>query len=215
MSDTPLTDAELARLEELAAKATPGPWANTDTVFELCGAHPDDWWKIYAKKTEDVGVYPYITVCSMSFRATDEEVAEARRVSWNDHAKMYDPGQAGNDARYIAAACNAVPSLVAEVRRLRAEDETSSRIRIRMGMDLAGASAVLGEAIADFEGAEAKLQAEKATLRERVEVLEKMADWLAGEHIKFLEIMHPLKEGRYAPEDMIEAAREAITQEGK
>ena len=55
------------------------------------------------------------------------------------------------------------------------------------------------------------LQAENAALRERVEALEKMADWLASEHIKLVEVMYPHDKGRYTPEDMIEAAREAIS----
>ncbi len=112
MSDTTSTPEEKVKLRELAAKATPGPWANTDTVFELFGAYPDDWWKIYAKKPEGMRGIPYLIVCGMSCRATDEEMAEARRVSWSDHTKPYDLGQAGNDARYIAAACNMAPRLL-------------------------------------------------------------------------------------------------------
>ncbi len=167
MSST-LTDAELARLEELAEKATPRPWAEMNR-----GLYP----MVYGPNGE--------RVC----RSVDSK----------------------NDTIYIAAACNAVPSLVAEVRRLRAENEASSRIRIRMGMDLAGASAVLGEAIADFEGEEAKLQAENAALREKGEALEWLVEcmdnyeWCCNRSGWF--ITHGV---HHEAKATLEAAREAI-----
>lgn len=78
---TQLTDADLARLEELAGKATPGPW---ETVMDFGVGCPSGDGPVPLK------------VCM-----ADEK----------------------NDARYIAAACNATPALVAEVRRLRARVE--------------------------------------------------------------------------------------------
>lgn len=93
---------------------------------------------------------------------TDDELARLEELHELAEALPWNPM---DDEKYIAAACNAVPSLVAEVRRLR----------------------------------------------ERVEALEKIADWLASEHIKLVEVMYPHDKGRYTPEDMIEAAREAIS----
>lgn len=73
---TQLTDAELARLEGLAGKATPGPWAEMNS-----------------------GVFP------MVYGPNGERVC-----------RTVDKAE---DSVYIAAACNAAPALVAEVRRLR------------------------------------------------------------------------------------------------
>ena len=116
-----IDETELARLEALAGKASLLPWANTDTAKELLNVEPDDWWKIYALNGPDETRFPYHVVCSMSQRATDEEMTAARKSYFypdGDHI-MRDPGKSGDNARYIAAACNAVPALVAEVRRLR------------------------------------------------------------------------------------------------
>lgn len=111
MVDTTLTDAELERLEGLAAKATPGPWAEMNR-----GWYP----MVYGPNGE--------RVC----RAVDNK----------------------NDTIYIAAACNAVPSLVAEVRRLREKlDKEHSAWRV---------AEVRGDG----------LEMENAALRDRVEALE-------------------------------------------
>ena len=118
---TNIDETELARLEALAGKASLLPWANTDTAKELLNVEPDDWWKIYASNGPEETRFPYHVVCSMSQRATDEEMTAARKAYFypdGDHI-MRDPGKSGHNARYIAAACNAVPALVAEVRRLR------------------------------------------------------------------------------------------------
>ena len=80
MSEMKLTDAELARLEELAGKAC----LPFETVMEFgVGCQSGN------------GPIP-LKVCMTGDK---------------------------NDARYIAAACNAAPALVVEVRRLRAELE--------------------------------------------------------------------------------------------
>ena len=84
MSEMKLNDAELARLEELAGKATPGKWSTTDYTG------PD---VLITAMLEGI---PYsVWNCGTNARKEDLE--------------------------YIAAACNATPALVAEVRRLRAE----------------------------------------------------------------------------------------------
>lgn len=189
---TPLTDAELARLEELARKATPGPWANTDTVHSLFGHYANDWWSIYAKDT----AYdcPSIIVCSMSHHASEEEKDKAREVSWRDRSKIYDPGQSGHNARYIAAACNAVPLLVAEVRRLRAENE-----QMKHGMT---AAYMVGKAD------EGDLQAENAALRERVEALEWLREVDSLRSSRWTFRLHGA--AMFELENTYDAAREAI-----
>ena len=118
---TNIDETELARLEALAGKASLLPWANTGTAKELLNVEPDDWWKIYALNGAEETRFPYHVVCSMSQRATEEEMTAAREAYFypdGDHI-MRDPGKSGDNARYIAAACNAVPALIAEVRRLR------------------------------------------------------------------------------------------------
>lgn len=86
MSEMKLTDADLARLEELAGKATPGPWNGSGSAS--CGY---GWVEIPGNNT----------------------TGSERQASLGQYRG------ADADARYIAAACNAAPALVAEVRRLR------------------------------------------------------------------------------------------------
>ena len=81
---TNLDETELARLEELAGKATPGKWSTTDYTG------------------------PDVLITAM-FEGIPYSV-------WNCGTNARK-----EDLEYIAAACNAAPALVAEVRRLRAE----------------------------------------------------------------------------------------------
>lgn len=85
-----MTEEELARLEELASKATPGPWewvAGSDALHATTVPH--EW----------------------------HEDETAKIIVTDSH--VYPPH--GADAAFIAAAREAVPALLAEVRRLRAE----------------------------------------------------------------------------------------------
>ena len=116
-----ITEDELNRLEHLIGKASNLPWANTDTAKELLNVEPDDWWKIYALNGPEEKRCPYHVECSMSQRATEEEMTAARKAYFypdGDHI-MRDPGKSGDNARYIAAACNAVPALIDAVRAQR------------------------------------------------------------------------------------------------
>ena len=117
-------EEKLLELEALMAKASLLPWANTDTVKELFNVEPDDWWKIYALNGSEETRFPYHIVCSMSQLATDEEMTAARKAYFypeGDHV-MRDPGKAGDNARYIAAACNAIPELIKTIRELKAKN---------------------------------------------------------------------------------------------
>ena len=116
-----ITEDELNRLEYLISKASNLPWANTDTAKELLNVEPDDWWKIYALNGPEEKMFPYHVVCSMSHRATEEEITAARKAYFwpnGDHI-MRDPGKSGDNARYIAEACNAVPALIEAIRAQR------------------------------------------------------------------------------------------------
>lgn len=111
-----LTDAELARLEELAGKANEGPF------------RPDGNNQVFRGDSE-----PFAFAYAVGFPTDDNQPA---------------------NCEYIAAACNAAPALVAEVRRLRAALNKEHRA---------------------WQCAEMRgdvLEAENAALRDRVEALE-------------------------------------------
>lgn len=86
-----ITDDELARLEALAQAATPGPWSDDLRCFNPNGVR-DAW-------------------CSMGpvLRYGDEFASPGQSAG----------SQSWLDSRFISAARDAVPALVAEVRRLR------------------------------------------------------------------------------------------------
>lgn len=111
-----MTDTELDALEAAAKAATPGPWACSDNVHELFGELPFDWWIIYARDQESKCTIP---VCRMSqyLCTADEEIAGREAYLKGD---VKDPGQSGNNARYIAAANPAVVlEMIAELRQAR------------------------------------------------------------------------------------------------
>lgn len=100
-----MTDAEqwLADLEAKAKAATPGPWANTDNVLDMFGREPLDWWHVYAKVPDfSMSCIPIMQM--HSHMATDDEMCQAREDHFRKGLPMHDPGQAGKNARFIAAA---------------------------------------------------------------------------------------------------------------
>ena len=164
MGKMKLTDAELVRLEELAGKASNGPFISdgSNQVFRGDGA-------------------PFAFAYAVGFPADDIQPV---------------------NCEYIAAACNAVPSLVAEVRRLRAELEQTQH-----GMEAAYMS---GRADGRQEA-----EAENAALRDRVEALEE----LVAAHDNYLTVADDIVEQGKTPEnsarlqsayDRRAAAREAV-----
>ena len=155
MSMTELTDAELARLEELAGKATPGEWYESVTGEGVPSVNAS---------AEDA--YHGFSICIQG-------------MIHNTH-----------NITYIAAACNAVPSLVAEVRRLReALDAEHSAWRV---------AEVRGDG----------LEMENAALRDRVEALE----WLREVEAYALDAsIFELRQGAIGElEYTYDAAREAV-----
>lgn len=145
---TTLTDAELARLEELASKANKGPFSfdGNNQVFRGDNA-------------------PFAFAYAVGFPTDDNQAA---------------------NCEYIAAACNALPSFVAEVRALRRHNQV-----MRSG----------NKFVRD------DLQVENAALRERVEALE--WNWevtnFVDDSIFFLRL-----EAAKELEATLDAAREAI-----
>lgn len=109
------TEHWLTDLEAKAMAATPGPWANTDTVTDMFEVEPSDWWNIYAKfPGEDC---PCIPIMQMIALATEEEMSQAREDHFRKKLPMRDPGQSGKNARFVAVANpSAVLRLVALVR---------------------------------------------------------------------------------------------------
>ena len=95
-----LSAATLKRLKELARKATPGPWASSENAKEILGQEPFGWLQVLAPAPDKS--IPIQVICSMSPRATEKEKSSARKEFFQTGA-MKDPGQAGHDARYIAA----------------------------------------------------------------------------------------------------------------
>lgn len=92
--------AALKHLKELAQKATPGPWTSSENAKKILGQEPFDWWQVLTPAPDKS--IPVQVICSMSPRATEEEKSSARKEFFQTGA-MKDPGQAGHDARYIAA----------------------------------------------------------------------------------------------------------------
>lgn len=109
-----MSDTELADLEAKAKAATPGPWACWGTVKNLLGIGPTNWGIVYAALTE-AGGRPGVLFTTNHHLVTEAEKKQARK----DHT---DPGQAGRNAAYVAAANPAaVLSLIAELRQARAD----------------------------------------------------------------------------------------------
>jgi hypothetical protein len=89
MTEEPLTDEELAELERLAAAATPGPWIAN------------------IEEEEPIGGDSMIELGLPGDFPPDMYVFHDRRIA------------PSADIKFIAAARNYVPRLIAELRRLR------------------------------------------------------------------------------------------------
>jgi len=104
----PLTDEELAEIQELAEAATPGPWhvrfLDDDYAMNL----------VAISTTPDTGLgerwpdfdHRQIVAATLVQQPRYVDVADER---WDENA------------RFVAAAREAVPRLIAEIRRLRRE----------------------------------------------------------------------------------------------
>lgn len=110
-----LTDAEIDELEKLAGEATPAPWATYENSQDVFGRKPYDWFQIYAMIDGEM----WVIMCANGNMVELEECqlpATEKTVR-----RKQAPGQAGKNARYVAAANPAaVLSLITEVRAARA-----------------------------------------------------------------------------------------------
>ncbi len=100
-----MTDEELDRIEALANAATAGPWFVTGLP----------WFRAQdavLAGSPDGNVAAMVAQC---------EVWEGERDEWNDNEPSFPLADSRCDAAFIAAAREAVPALIAEVRRLRAK----------------------------------------------------------------------------------------------
>lgn len=124
---------------------------------------------------------------------TDAELARLEELSTAAGKGTYSAGDGSAEGKWVAAACNAVPSLVVEVRRLRAEnaevraDMVAVKTKLEPCNDCWTMKILAFEmGISDmhwfFRDARFRLEsmkqaeAENAALRERVEALEKMEE---------------------------------------
>lgn len=126
-----MTDAELDVLEKLASEATPGPWATYDNSQDVFGREPYDWFQIYAMIDGDMWVIMQangnmVEPEDLQLPATEKTVR-----------RKYAPGQAGKNARYVAAANpQAVLALIHELRECRsklAEYEQQAALPLKNG----------------------------------------------------------------------------------
>lgn len=137
MPDTPPTDAQVAAWLELAEAATPGPWdcTNYGLGVQRTGTVREDTY----------GPWPDGEVCILS-----DEFGENVRLM--------------EDAKFIAAAREAVPALAREVQRLQAELGLAQANNARVNSAIGKAGAVCGE---DHAAAIDRLREERdAALRE-------------------------------------------------
>ena len=111
-----LSDAELDALEKLAGEATPGPWATYGNSQEILGGQIfSGWHDVYGLVDGEIWV-----LMSMNGNMVEPEECQLPATE-KDVRRKYAPGQAGKNARYVAAANPAaVLSLIAEVRAARA-----------------------------------------------------------------------------------------------
>lgn len=116
MSAIDLSTESLLARRALAEKATPGPWANYDTVKSLFGCEPFDWGNVYARLHDN---RLWIIMSMNNNMITEEEKEQA----WKDKRK-YDPGQSGKNAAFVAANDpTTVIATIDEIIRLRGEVE--------------------------------------------------------------------------------------------
>jgi hypothetical protein len=97
-----MTDTEIAELERLEREATPGPWSRVDAPWRSSGMPP---WVV----TGDGDPHGATAICDLAIQM-DGELGD------DGGPQDSDPEA---DAAFIAAARNALPALLAEVRAAR------------------------------------------------------------------------------------------------
>ncbi len=104
MDAKPLSDAEIAELERLEKAATPGPYHSECHPHGPCAA------KMYRNQILSTAQYPNLVI--------------ADRPRYDCDA----PERTFYTMLFIAAACNAIPRLLAELRELRSDVQHKDRL---------------------------------------------------------------------------------------
>ena len=112
-----MTDAELDELEMLAKEATTGPWATYGNCREILGGQIcSDWYDVYGLVDDEIWV-----LMKMNSNMVEPEDLQLPATEKTVRRK-YAPGQAGKNARYVAAANPAtILALIHELRECRAK----------------------------------------------------------------------------------------------
>ena len=109
-----MTDASqaIARLRELRAKVTAGPWVTAREAFEEGIQKHPNWGLIYANCEKDFTVLPLID-CFRPWITTDEEQDKCRELNAQSGFKeFHEPAQIASNAAAIVAAMNSLPALL-------------------------------------------------------------------------------------------------------
>lgn len=118
-----MTDAELDRLEQIANSATPGPWSSYFT-----GDSPDDEHGAFVFRRVD-GPPPAtdadVWADNGTYIASKREINRGYCTVTGESVLPEDVPLRPCDALFIAACREAVPKLIAEVRRLRTPPEAT------------------------------------------------------------------------------------------
>ena len=113
-----LPDAQLDALEKLAGEATPGPWATYGNSQEILGGQVcSGWHDVYGLIDGEIWV-----LMAMNSNMVEPEERQLPATE-KDVRRKYAPGQAGRNARYVAAANPAVVlALIQELRGYRSRE---------------------------------------------------------------------------------------------
>jgi hypothetical protein len=102
----------IARLRELRAKATAGPWVTAREAFEEGIQKHPNWGLIYANCEKDFTVLPLID-CFRPWITTDEEQDKCRELNAQSGFKeFHEPAQIASNAAAIVAAMNSLDALL-------------------------------------------------------------------------------------------------------
>jgi hypothetical protein len=142
----------IARLRELHAKATAGPWVTAREAFEEGIQKHPNWGLIYANCEKDFTVLPLID-CFRPWITTDEEQDKCRELNAQSGFKeFHEPAQIASNAAAIVAAMNSLDALLECAEAVqKIHDHLSDYIDARKTVDVSVAVA--------FETSRAALQA--------------------------------------------------------
>lgn len=138
---------DLDELEKLEQAATKGPWK----AQSLVASYDEEMLVLSNGEIGEPGDEPTVTICSEIVKSTSPQEVQL----WGD-------------LQFIAAARNALPALIAELRELRAENAELRRQKSALLADLTKAQKSYHESYAESEQENAKLEKENAELQKMV-----------------------------------------------